>query len=386
MSDKTDKLSSIAAVAALAILLTAFFAACTHAEPSDLFLVSIGYSDIRTGERIPSEIHRLGQQQNGLEQVWSSDPGVTTHWISAYSGARCLLIQEGDDISGGALQVFPMDNVRNSEKIETSSPGRRSDFRIYQSSSSPGDLVIDAGAAISAEDKRFVPVLGSKSLEDTVWTRHGELVLSGPVPEYAGGDSDVLGLREESTGELYCPYQGLSVDIPRIPDSVIQSTSQRGWALIAHDSTILAIMSLPDNHALEHRELLIFDRTDSTWHSLLMPGSQTAPRLINRWLIGVVARIDPKTDFQRMKGFPPVLTQESVIISPTSHSLLTAHLGKGSEILWIGDDSTVYYRSDKSLFKARIGTDDIVDRQLLLEDHIVRFVHWAFEGSLGDIQ
>jgi len=131
-------------IAALTIILAGVFAADMRAESNDLFLVSMGYDDLRTGERVPSEIHRLEQEPVRLETVWASDPGVTTHRISAYSVAKFLLIQEGDNAAGAKLRVFPMDKVRDTKTIPIDAPGGRSDFRIYRSSLDPEDIVIDA--------------------------------------------------------------------------------------------------------------------------------------------------------------------------------------------------------------------------------------------------
>lgn len=383
MSYKHSDLSRIAFIAVAVFCAIAAVPDVSYCGSSSLFLVGTGYQDRYANQTVPPRIYELAADSSILREVWSPATGSVTDWISVVAPARCLLIQETTDQQKGRVYVFRMDDVAGAEKIETITPGARSDFRVYQSKTSPNSFAVDVGSGVGTSSRRFVPIAGSQVLDDSVWTNQRELVLSGPAPEHAGGDSDVIGLREKSPGKLYCTDPGVSVDIPQIPPGVIQSESTRGWVLIAQDSSFQAIMSLPDSHELQERELLIYDKTDSAWRSIQMPGSQTAPRLTNHWLVGVVANIDPRTDYQRMKGYYPTLTEASVIISPTNRTVQTVSLGKNSEILWISDDLSVYYRSEKSLFKAKLTDHGLIDRRQILQDRAVWFIHWAFEGQLG---
>ena len=133
---------------------------------------------------------------------------------------------------------------------------------------------------------------------------------------------------------------------------------------------------LEDNH----KQLLIQNRDTQEWHSLVLPGAETNPHVVNEWLVGVVADPNPENDYEARRFYGAVPRTEVILIDPFEVHQFTVNLGKQSEVLWIEGDS-VWYRIDDGLYQARIENDNFVDRTLLVKDSLVTRIHWAFRGK-----
>jgi len=183
-------------------------------------------------------------------------------------------------------------------------------------------------------------------------------------------------------GELSPLMYGKSFEWTPVPDGIVTMKSSNGWVMVANEPVYRALMSVADRNGLTQREVLIYHRATNVWKSIMVGGAETALRVTNGWLTGVIADPDPETNRDIHRGFPSILRDEVVLINPWDDHAITVRLGKGCEILWV-EDETVYYRVGTDLYKARIGKDDFVDRELLLSDPRIEFVHWAFRGSEG---
>lgn len=169
-----------------------------------------------------------------------------------------------------------------------------------------------------------------------------------------------------------------------IPPNIIKSDSLWELRMIANELNYCAVISSPYDQSKSSKELLIYNRVDSIWNSYFVSGIETRMRIVNNYLVGVIANPNPESNYSKRKMFPSILDENVVFLSPMSEELFTVHLGKNCEVLWIDDNNDVYYRLDDSLYKARIDKNEFVDRQLLLTNYKIRYIHWAFRGSTGE--
>jgi len=206
-----------------------------------------------------------------------------------------------------------------------------------------------------------------------------EVRLDGPGRLLVSAD-DVLWVDVLPDGSMKSRNeQPVLIDVS-IPDSIIVMKSSYGWNLIAAEPAFLVLCSVPDKNGYKERELLVLNRATGQWSSLLVPGAETAPRLVGRWLVAAISPSDPRTDFVKRGGYPPLRQAKSVMVNPMMARQFTVHLGEQSEVLWI-EDSTAYYRVQDSLFTARVANDDFKDRRIILTDPRVLHIHWAFRGG-----
>lgn len=331
----------------------------------------------------PLVIYRLDTGTNSLVPVWSLEKNVKAWNIDVYSTEGMIVISEGDWFPQ-KVHFLTTENPSEARSVDISGLDQARRYKYLRAPGNMGYLeLIHPKRGNGGRPHQEYDLIDIEQCAPVVLARDSlalEVRLAGSLPAYGSGVSDVLAVHLDSTGNILSRYAGFSFDGSLVPNTVKQLDSPRGWTLYANEAAFRVVASVPDQEGLTHREFLIQDRHTDKWCSILVEGADTSPRLINRWLVAVIADPDPETNYETHKGFPPILREDVVIIDPMACHQFKVHLGSEGEVLWI-EDANVYYRVGESLFKARIENDDFVDRTLLLSDPVVKQIHWGFRGS-----
>lgn len=348
----------------------------TGQTESLFFVHSQPNTDLPNKRPFPTIILLYNESENTLEPVWSVRENIRTLDVRVYPNAGVLIISEGGWLPVKKLRIIPMDNIKHSKIIDLEKLGLVIRYYYFEEQESLGEIVVHYKEKSNKTEINHsfkfvrIPIDNSGEAKDL------DTLFS--VTQLR----DMLSIRMEQDGTLESIGFNVSFDCPPVPDSIVIMKSSNGWVLLANDPYFHVLMSVPDHHGLTQRELLIYNRKANFWNSTLTEGSQTTPKLINGWLVGVIADTDPETNYETHKGFPPILREDVVFIEPLKDHQFTVHLGKGCEVLWI-ENSEVYYRVGQDLYKAKIENDDFTNRQLILSDPKVNHIHWAFRGSEG---
>jgi hypothetical protein len=205
---------------------------------------------------------------------------------------------------------------------------------------------------------------------------HGELRLAGYRPNSAKDD----GVHFESVlSPRLWPRDsvpGIFIQAFPVPESVMVFKDSRFWIMFAHESSFLALRSVPDRKH-EESEILIYTRQDRVWHSVLVPGDASRVWAVNDWIAGQVVYANPNNSYTTQPDYPPEKGASDFLLNPRTSKLVTFKMSSRGEILWVESD-TVYYRSGAGLFRARIGDKNLVDQELILTDPRVEEIHWAY--------
>ena len=382
-----DRNSMLTAILLLIILLVA---GNSYAQEI-MFIHARPCGETRTHQSYPCYIFRYDSARKELRQVWSlkldANKNMRVQYVHVFSSKGPIIISEGPDPKPEKLHILSPMNIGYSHLVDMSNLGYVSSYFYFQEFNGKGKIIAEYMADMTKMGFQYAWFdieSGSITNKSDSMLAGGELRLSGAQNEYAGGyDDDVITYRRLKD----IPINPNSLDIlfhgSSPPDSIVKMINSYGWAMIANEADYRALVSRPDKNGLIKREVLLCDRKNGTWSSLLIDGAETSLRPINGWLTGVIADPDPETDYAIRKGFPPKLREDVVIINPLGVHQFKVHLGKQSEVLWI-EDSTTYYRVGDGLYKAKIRNDDFVERTLLVRDARVKQIHWAFRGSMGD--
>jgi len=334
-------------------------------------------------EPYPTIIFRANKDFGNIEPVWSTGDNIHTYDIRIFFNAGYVLISEGQWHPKN-INVIHMNEINRIETFDIKVESRLLKYRFYYNPKNVKQFDLkywygDIGPNPN-NYKYFNITRKNNDYDADSIIAANELILGGPLPAYGSAYSDVLGLQIGGDGIITPKESIIDLEDTVIPKGLIKSDSTSGWMLIHNEPSFRIILSIPNRHGLMHRELLIFNRITTEWQSIMIEGSETTPRLINNWLVGVIADTDPETDYIIKKGFPPILRESVVLVNPISGHQFTVHLGKKGEILWI-ENYDVYYRVGEELYKAQIENNDFVDRTLLLTDPVVDFIHLAFRGK-----
>jgi hypothetical protein len=332
----------------------------------------------------PTIIYRYDLHSGALEEMWSTDDRVKTiNILNLLESGRLILMEDYS-----RFHVFRYHNIPQTIPVaaELLAPINRRFYYVQDADESGAIIVFKISSSSSRyppgrSESKLLSIEDGQVIDDVELSKSRfELKLAGLISPYGNGSSNVLGVNIEPDGSLKPIGLNFNITDVAIPKHMIQMDSSLGWAVIANKSDYMALISSAHRHGLTHRELLILNKLSNKWSSVLIEGAETAPTIVNDWLVGIVADVDPETDYETRKGFPPILHEDVVLVNPIDGQHFKVHLGKNGEVLWI-EDTTVYYRIDDRLYTAHIENSDFIDRQLLLTDDRVRHFHWAFRGS-----
>lgn len=346
----------------------------------DLYLIYGQPGSVQINKRpYETTIFELDEDELSIKKVWSIGENIQTKNIKTYYSVEKIMISEGE-IHINKLHIIDFDDINNSYSLELAPIGRVINYRYISVNDGKDQLRIlyRKGVNYKKTPQRVIRINvdGTSLVPKNVPVKWGEIRLSGARSNYGGGESEGAFVNRDSLGFLWSPDEDIN-DFGGIslPDSVIRIRHNRGLGVNVFEPKFLVLGSVPVFEEKNRREIYIYNRIDSSWNSMIVMGARTSPRLINNWLVGIIAYPDAES-----RHYPSALTENFVLINPLEASQFTVYLGKNAEILWI-ENTDVYYRLDDSLYKARIENNDFVDRQLLLTDPRIKHIHWAFRGK-----
>ena len=348
-------------------------------------------SQMANKKSYPAFIYRYDDSTKHMEEVWRYEPDNSLWmriWnIDTYSDNGPMIFSEGDWQPVRLGITYP-DSVHNPRFIDLAPYGSIQDYKYFKGPRGYDLIQVmyskESQQPGAASDIQWLRTNGDLfPTDDAAKASLQEVRLCGVRSAYGGGGrNDIIGFRIDANGELAPILFEGSFDWTPVPDSLLVMKSSNGWVMVANEPAYRALMSVPDKNGLTQREVLIYHRFTGIWNSLMIDGAETGLRVTNGWLTGVIADPDPETNYEGHRGFPSILRDDVILIKAEEDHAMTVHLGKGCEILWV-EGNTVYYRVGTSLYKARIENDDFIDRELLLNDPRIEYIHWAFRGSEG---
>jgi hypothetical protein len=319
-----------------------------------------------------------------LDTLWSPLEQRPLEEIRVYPGTGSVLLIEGYP-SFHAVTVLSMQALDIVGRFDLSQRGLVTSISQYQTGEPYGQLAITyrevAGdSTASSHLLRVSPSRVSDAGKAASESGAGEIRLAGSASAHTGEDADVIYLRNISVSPPVTNDSGFLREAFPVPDGIVRMKSSFGWNMFAHEPAFIGLCSLPDRSGLTQRELLLYERDEGVWRSVLLPGDGTRVRPLNGWIVGEVVHTDPRNDWSRRTGHRSTVSDSSLIIDPLNLKTLIVDLGRNSQILWMEQD-TVYYRTGDSLCRARVGESFLIDRQPLLVDPRVQSIHWAFRGG-----
>ncbi len=210
-------------------------------------------------------------------------------------------------------------------------------------------------------------------------------------------------LHQKSDGQLIIPKGKHRIQTEwRLPDFLTFSEDDIVVAYV-NNSEMLAVTSRESSHLKKSGELgfttfYIFDKKLGKWHSVKFPGAKSQVRGFGPWLAGYVADADRGIESPGRKDRRQKMTatgrpldwylEYSKTYSPGILFLYNVHTRRkytirtnqgDNEVLLI-EGNIVYYRANRSIYKAEIEKDRIGKGELLVQDDLVPDIHWAFIG------
>lgn len=184
--------------------------------------------------------------------------------------------------------------------------------------------------------------------------------------------------------------------------------SRINWKLLANggEATILESFRRSILTAAEPSyptgQVRIFRASSKKWETLAIAGPPPIIKLIDNWIMGIQreepnGRISPGHENRRSVGYKQEAPRPDIdatiknsgsyypgvlfLIETGSGKMITISTGEGdSEILYVRDNSTVYYRVNDRILSAPIRGSSIGPPTELARGNELRDVHWAFFG------
>jgi len=323
-------------------------------------------------------IYALDEQEMKLDSVWTLGKDRRTWNIGVYYELGLLVVSEGDWLPD-TIHVLQTSDPTHVQSVTLDKYGRVAKYRLGLLDdstqfiqlirlNSEKDGFVETFLSVTPHSVKELPKLAPENLE---------FRLSGSGVPYGGGQPDLMSTRLHPETPIRLVGTDLTLGGKPVPVGTMRTISARGWNLVANLDFYRAFWGVPDGRESNQREVLIYNRKEESWMSVMVPGSATLLRPVGLWLAGVVAEIHPDTDFKGGGAVPPLLTDEVVLVSMKDGRVITTHLGTDSEVLLV-DGDVVYYRIGAGLYRARINGENIVDAVQLLEDPVVKEIHWGF--------
>jgi hypothetical protein len=370
------------------VVFVCFLACCSpdilFAQEGPLVLISREHV-FRDQWRSPyvCRLYSLDEQARGLTQIWSDS--IPCSNIRLFESSGVLLITVGYN-GAEQFQVYSTQRLALISTIDATSSNALVLAHYYSTANQSGQLELiysnggpSGNPSITTKrisTERDAAVNSVAEIED-----QGELRLGGVRAPYGGGEEDLVRIENIRASPVTAWDLDQELEGFPVPDSVIVMKESRGWSLIANESNFRALLSTPHQNGLTQREILLFDRNSQSWSSILIPGNETCPCLINGYLAGVIEDGDPRTDWspENKSKLPPAQREESVILDIFQKRAQVVHLGKDSEIIWI-EAGSVYYRVGNKLYSSTLAENGLANVEMIIQDEQVRDVHWAFRS------
>ncbi len=256
-------------------------------------------------------------------------------------------------------------------------------------------------AGMGAKVNRLLGVdLTSAKQQDLPWDIYQHTLVAG-WPGGVGTTSDIFEVFPLSDGSLTIRKGGTIIQTPwRLPRSVVFPPKDLVFVYV-NNSDFLALRSTSSIvEAADGLGAIAFhflDKTTQKWHIATFPGSLSkAVTGFGPWFAGLVQG-------PRRKAESPGIEQRRQTITSTGYPLdwflrdarlfrpgvlflynvhtkrqYTIQTDQGDSEIVLVDGGSVYYRVNRSIYRASIGATSLGSAELLVEADVVQDIHWAF--------
>ncbi len=375
-------------------------------NPDRLFLL-LGTPTPKRDAAMPASLYKISQNKNSLTKVRdlvSSERG--TDFIHEYPERQLIILGEKRNY------LSPRPHMKFIV-LKTDDPLRELSFEIdfgCDCSSTEVPLFdiphrgLFQGLRVAGrnEAKLFGMNLSSmKKREELPWDVYKYALASGRAGVELSSALTRFYLHHRQDGKLIIRRGGRLQTDWQLSGSAVFSKGDVISAYVSNNE-MLALTSnasrMKKAEGLGFVDFHIFDKKAGNWHKVRFQGCMSEVRGAGPWLAGYVADKyrgagSPGRERRRQEptatGWPADWNfRDSEIYSPGILFLYNIHTRKkytvktsqgDNEVLLI-EGGTVYYRANRSVYKAEIGRTKIEKAKLLVRDDLVPDIHWAFIG------
>ena len=317
-----------------------------------------------------------------FELINMDTPGAQDSFDVNYLN-RTVLRQNLLELPGGRLvQSLLLGPEHETGKALSIRPGEKLDLSsslLIAIDLSPSSAQARTQQTLSQEFGQYVRVGGVGWLEG-----------SGGVHVHSGSDGTLTSWMVNTRADL--GY--------RVPSAI--SSHEKEFHLEVNNDSVLVLgqfsARVSNPGGLGYSLYDIYDKKNGQWRALQVPGSRSRAVGFGAWIAfsilegsstlespGRSERREKETpfghpvdwSFKRLKLYSPGMLFLYHAQTQKQYTILT-HQGDSQVLVVDGD--VVYYRVNRSILKARIGSPDIDKPTVIVEDDIVPDIHWAFLG------
>jgi len=325
----------------------------------------------KNGKPFPIEILMYDYPDNHLVPKWKYQDNDDIISIDVFPNEDIAMVTTGN-INISQILIFRSATITNPLHINLDNDATKINL-VYDMSGRYSLYVnlINNGKAFLS--KEFYNIRDGKPQSDKSISQYDRIITSNG-PSMSGA-----GVLSASIIKGYFIIEEYDIMLPTapMPPDLIRSDSSRGWILIASTKEYYAIIDLPVDEKAKYREVLLYDKVNSIWHSFMIDGVETRLRLIGNILVGYIAHADPATNYSKFIRYPSLITNDVAFLDPINKMYSIIELDERSEILWIWGSEVIYRKKD-SLYKAQLVNNELIDEIVLLTDPKVIHIHWAF--------
>jgi len=329
--------------------------------------------------------YKYDENTDTLEKIWTLDSNKWVDDVRHYSDLNLLMIGYNEKYKSyktDHLVVIPCDTLSKRSYYEIGEDYKILNYHLLQGNNN-SYLEMSIRKSRSPSEKAYLNLESKNYVDDKALSSDLEYRLAGSATEFYGAKSDLLDAKIDDSGLMSFPHTNYPAIPEPVPDSVRRMKGSRIYNLMVNEKNSFIFSSIPYESDIKQRELLFYNKIDSTWHSLLIDGDFTSLRYINGWLVSTVAYSDPNFDWKR-RGGKEILTKKLVMVSIDDLQSYYIELDDIAELIWIDDNKDVYYRIKLELYKAKLENNDFVDKRMIIKAPFVLGIHWAFRGSMGE--
>ncbi len=345
-------------------------------QQRDIYFVSRGYRVPGSAKIYPTCIYRFNRDSLSLEETWCATPNSIGNGTIHLQTDSILLISLGENAIR-SVQLFDPSNPEKNISIDLSSYGYISRCSWLSRGPLKGDLMFEQ--LVINDPKKFRDTLvfecnfRTGSLRKVNRAPTGTHHITGSWNDIFG---DVVRMTILPNGKWFVYPGSNSVELPTLPDSLARKWSGADWFLVTHSPEFDALVSVKIAKPNEtDRTLMIFKNNTNSWHQMKVDRGALKFSTINRWLVGTVEKDPPKDK----PHSPKIQTERCIFVDPMNQAQFEVSLGKLHKVLWISNDSMVYYRNLDTLFIAEITQSGLSNREMLLKEPKVHVLDRGYE-------
>ncbi len=356
----------------------------------------------------PALLYKTGSNKGELALVREIVPAEWgTEFIRYYRDERLIIIGQQH------IPQFVM--------IEMDAPRKEKSFKMTYRYLSPMRSVhlldipgrgLFLGLNIFVSDKRESRLYGmnlsAMKQEDLSWDVYKYLLMSGVFGLSLFGGSDCVYVIPDSNGrfKIFMWDKDIQTDwsIPD-PDLFLPGKGVSGWACANnHDMLVVSHSKkiVRRKKGLGSKTYFIFNKKEKSWHSIRFEGSKSCIRAFGPWIAGGVTDIAQETDSpgrsnrrkkrtvtgipldERLKMWKTYSAGILFLYNVNTRKKYTIRTNQGDNEVLLVEGGTVYYRVNRSIYRAAIGKNRIEQGTIIAEHDVVPDIHWAFTGPVSE--